>query len=135
MPSIDYDLGFYQIAKFNYYPGWHQQASFVELLMNKAGWDGLTKTQQTIIRVGCDATLNWSFVRSEAKQFGAMAKLKAKGVTNVRWSEADLAILEKTWNEVLAEESAKDPLFKEVAESYAAFRASYKIWGDMGYLK
>ena len=103
--------------------------------MNKAGWDGLTKTQQTIIRASCDANVTWTFIRSEAKQFGAMAKLKAKGVTNVRWSEADLDILRKTWLEVLAEESAKDPLFKEVAASYSAFRSKYKIWKDMGYLK
>ena len=67
--------------------------------MNKAGWDGLTKTQQTIIRASCDANVTWTFIRSEAKQFGAMAKLKAKGVTNVRWSEADLDILRKTWLE------------------------------------
>ena len=134
MPSIDYDLGFYQIAKFNYYPGWHQQSSIAEFLMNKAGWDGLSKTQQAIIRASCDANVTWTFIRSEAKQFEAMAKLKAKGVTNVRWSEADLDILRKTWLDVLAEESAKDPLFKEVATSYLAFRSKYKIWKDMGYL-
>ncbi len=134
MPSIDYDLGFYQIAKFNYYPGWHQQSSLAEMLMNKAGWDGLTKTQQVIIRTACDASLNWSFVRSEAKQFEAMAKLKAKGVINVRWSDADLAILEKTWESVIAEEVAKDPLFKEVHASYASFRSKYKVWKDNGYI-
>ena len=134
MPSIDYDLGFYQIAKFNYYPGWHQQSSLTELLMNKAGWDGLSKTQQAIIRTACDASLNWTFVRSEAKQFEAMAKLKGKGVVNVRWSEADLAVLKKTWDNVAAEEAAKDPIFREVYASYSSFRAKYKIWKDMGYL-
>jgi TRAP-type mannitol/chloroaromatic compound transport system substrate-binding protein len=112
MPSIDYDLGFYQIAKYNYYPGWHQQSSLIELLMNKGNWDGLSKTQQTIIRTARDASLNWSFVRSEAKQFEAMAKLKAKGVTNVRWSDADLAVLKKVWDDVVAEEAAKDQGFQ-----------------------
>ena len=36
MPDMDIELGFYQIAKYNYYPGWHQPASVGELLMNKA---------------------------------------------------------------------------------------------------
>jgi TRAP-type mannitol/chloroaromatic compound transport system substrate-binding protein len=134
MPSIDYDLGFYQIAKFNYFPGWHQQSSIGELLMNKKGWDGLSKQQMAIISAGCGDSINWSFIRSEAKQFEAMNKLKAKGVTSVRWSDADLAKLKEAWEEVVVEESGKDPLFKEVAESYTAFRAKYKIWKDHGYL-
>ena len=41
MPDIDIDLGFYQVAKNNYYPGWHQQVSVSELLMNKAAWEAL----------------------------------------------------------------------------------------------
>ncbi len=134
MPSIDFDLGFYQIAKYNYFPGWHQQSSIGELLMNKAGWDGLSKQQQAIISVACGDSINWSFVRSEALQFEAMLKLKEKGVESVRWSDADLAKLKKGWDEVVQEESAKDPLFKEVYASYSAFRAKYKIWKDHGYL-
>ena len=134
MPSIDYDLGFYQIAKFNYFPGWHQQSSIGELLMNKKGWDGLSKSQKAIISAGCGDSITWSFVRSEAKQFEAMAKLKAKGVTSVRWSDADLAKLSKAWDAVQAEMAAKDPLFKEIADSYTSFRAKYKVWKDHGYL-
>ena len=135
MPSIDYDLGFYQIAKFNYFPGWHQQASVGELLMNKKGWDGISKQQQAIITTRCGDSVPWSNTRSEAKQFEAMAKLKAKGVTSVRWSEEDLAYLKKAWEEVVVEMSADDPLFKEINASYSSFRAKYKIWGDHGYLK
>ena len=134
MPSIDYDLGFYQIAKFNYFPGWHQQASVGELLMNKKGWDGLKKDQQAIIKAGCGDSVTWSFVRSEAKQFEAMNKLKAKGVTFVRWSDADLAKISKAWDEVVAEDNAKDPVFAEVHKSYSSFRAKYKVWKDNGYL-
>ena len=52
------------------------------------------------------------------------------GVTNKRWNDADLAKFEAAWNEVVAEESAKDPLFKAAAESYFAWRSVYKGWGD-----
>lgn len=31
----------------------------------------------------------------------------------------------------MAEQSAKDPLFKEVHASYSKFRKDYKIWRDM----
>ncbi|MGD8757042.1 MAG: TRAP transporter substrate-binding protein, partial [Desulfobacterales bacterium] len=39
MPAIDTKLGFYKIAKYNYFPGWHQQATLFELLINKKVWE------------------------------------------------------------------------------------------------
>ena len=35
MPIMDIKLGFHQIAKNNYFPGWHQQVSCSEILMNR----------------------------------------------------------------------------------------------------
>ena len=57
------------------------------------------------------------------------------GVTNRRWNDEELASFEKAWLEVVAEESAKDALFKEVADSYFNFRKQYKIWGEAQALK
>ena len=50
MPNMDIDLGFYQVAKYNYYPGWHQQSSIGELLMNKAAWEALDDQNKAILR-------------------------------------------------------------------------------------
>jgi TRAP-type mannitol/chloroaromatic compound transport system substrate-binding protein len=52
-----------------------------------------------------------------------------------RWPPEILALLEKAWNEVVAEESAKNPNFKRVYESYAAFRDNYSIWRHFSYLQ
>ena len=103
--------------------------------MNKAGWDGLSKQQQAILRTSCGDGVAWSFTRSEAKQFEAMEQLQEKGVTLVRWSDEDLAKIKAAWDEVVAEEVAKDPLFKEIYDNYSSFRARYKVWGDNGYLR
>jgi TRAP-type mannitol/chloroaromatic compound transport system substrate-binding protein len=46
-----------------------------------------------------------------------------------------MAAIEKAWHEVIAEESAKNPQFKRVFESYSKFRGDYAIWRDHGYLK
>ncbi|MEL6888362.1 MAG: TRAP transporter substrate-binding protein, partial [Pseudomonadota bacterium] len=34
MPAIDQRLGFHKVVKYNYFPGWHQQATVFELLIN-----------------------------------------------------------------------------------------------------
>jgi TRAP-type mannitol/chloroaromatic compound transport system substrate-binding protein len=135
MPSMDRDLGFYQIAKNYYFPGWHQQASVLELLMNKGQWDGLSDQQRVMIEVTCGDNVRHSIADSEAKQAQALTDLQEKGVVFHRWSDEMMAAYQKAWDEVVAEQSAADPLFKEVWESYSGFREKYLVWKDYGYLK
>ena len=134
MPSIDYDLGFWQIAKHYYFPGWHQQTSSGELLMNKPKWEGLSEQHRSIISVACGEALGWSVIRSDVIQSEALRKLQAKGVILHRWPESTIAKFRAAWEEVLQEKMDKDPLFKRVAESYLAFRKDYKVWKSYGYL-
>jgi TRAP-type mannitol/chloroaromatic compound transport system substrate-binding protein len=89
-----------------------------------------------MIEVACDANLMWTYVTSEARQFGAMREMVDKhGVQIHFWPEAILAQMRAAWEEVIAEESAKDADFKRAHESYAAFRKQYAIWKEHGYLK
>jgi TRAP-type mannitol/chloroaromatic compound transport system substrate-binding protein len=134
MPSIDRDLGFHEVAKHNYFPGWHQQASAGELLMNAAKWEALSDQHKAMIETACGDSLQWSFVRSEAVQHEAMRELQDKGVTFHRWPDDVLEALRARWQEVIAEESAADPLFRRAYESYTEFREDYAIWRDHGYL-
>lgn len=136
MPSIDQKLGFYQIAKNNDFPGWHQQVSVNELLMNKKAYDALPKNYKMILQLGLGESVTATYAETEWRNPVAMNENAEKyGVTNRRWTDAELAAFEKAWTEVLAEESAKDPVFKKVADSYLAFRKSYKGWGDAQAMK
>ena len=136
MPNMDIDLGFHQVAKFNYYPGWHQQSSIGELLMNKAAFDELSDQNKAILEVSCGHNIYVNFAETEAMNPAAMNKmLEEYGVTNVRWTDEELAAFEAAWNEVVEEQSAEDEDFKRIAESYQAFRKVYKTWGDAQALK
>ncbi len=44
-------------------------------------------------------------------------------------------MFEQAWLQVLEEDAAKDSLFKEVADSYLAFRKTYAKWGNAQALK
>ncbi|MDP6391176.1 MAG: TRAP transporter substrate-binding protein [Alphaproteobacteria bacterium] len=136
MPTIDIKLGFYQIAKNNYYPGWHQQVSVAELLMNKTAWNKLSDQHKAMIEISTGESVMHTYAETEAKNWKAMTEMKGKyGVTNHRWPDATLAKFEKAWQAVVKEESAKDPLFKKVADHFYAFRKNYKLWGDAQSLK
>jgi len=136
LPSMDQKFGFYQVAKFYYFPGWHQQATFLELYVNQKKWDSLSDQHKAMIEQACGDLTRDVMAEGEATQFKAMREMQDKyGVQIKKWSPEIMAAYEKAWNEVVAEESASNPNFKRVWESYAKFRGDYAIWRDAGYLK
>ena len=136
MPNMDIGYGFYQIAKFNYYPGWHQQVSVSELLINKAKFQALPAAYQAMLEIASGDNVMNTFAETEALNFPAMLTMKTKyGVENVRWGDKELAVFEKAWKEVVAEESEKDAFFKEIAESFYKFREGYALWNAAQELK
>jgi len=133
-PAIDLNLGFHQIAKHYYFPGWHQQATFVELQVNMDKWKAITDQQRLLIETACDATLHYTVGSSEAAQADALAEISKKGVTLHRWPADTLKKFEADWQTVIAEESAKDANFKKIADSLYSFRKKYAVWKDLGFI-
>ena len=136
MPAMDIKYGFYQIAKNNYFPGWHQQVSVNSLYINMDKWNSLPDQYQAMIEIACGDSITFTYAETEYVNPFAMVEMSEKyGVKVRRWTDDQLAVFERAWNEVVAEDSAKDPLFKKVAESYYSFRESYSIWGNAQALK
>ncbi len=135
MPAIDRSLGFYQIAKYNYFPGWHQQSTSNELLINQGKWDALSDSHKTMIEVSCRAQLAEMIADGEASQFEAMIENEKNGVKNISWSSEILDAKRKAWEEVLQEELKANPDVARVWESYTSFHEKYKVWGEKGYLR
>jgi TRAP-type mannitol/chloroaromatic compound transport system substrate-binding protein len=134
MPAIDYNLGFYQVAKHYYFPGWHQQSTMFDLMINKDEWDGLSDQQKAIFETVCEANVAYGLAEGEAIQYAALQKIQDAGVTIHQWNPEILDALRKGWDEVVAEETAKNPNFKKVWEHLQAFRANYAKWKAIGYL-
>jgi len=135
MPAIDRSYGFYQIAKFNYFPGWHQQFTTNEILVNMDAWNDLPDNYKAMFEVACKANVPYQLGEGEALQPAAMAANEADGVTNLTWSDEILDEFRAKWEEVLAEEIEANPDVKRLWESYSKFHDEYKIWGARGYLK
>ncbi|MBZ8133512.1 TRAP transporter substrate-binding protein [Afifella sp. IM 167] len=134
-PAIDLNLGFYQVAKHYYFPGWHQQSTAFELMINKERWDGLSEQEQAMINTACRANVANGMAEGEAIQVDALAELEEKGVTIHTWPKEILDTFHSTWNEVAEEEAAKDEKFKKAWESLSTFRENYKRWGEVGYIQ
>jgi len=135
MPVMDLTLGFHQVAKHYYFPGWHQMSTINSLYVSKAKWAEFSDTQKEQVRVACDSTMLRQFVEGESVQGKAIKEIESKGVTLHYWPKEMIELYRKAWIEVAKEQTEKSPEFKKAWDSYSAFRADYKVWKDYGYLK
>jgi TRAP-type mannitol/chloroaromatic compound transport system substrate-binding protein len=131
---MDQPLKFYEVAKYYYFPGWHQQATLFDLYVNQKLWDGLAEQHKAIIELACGEVLLEMMAEGEAAQGQAIKEMQEEGVEVRRWPPTILVALDDAWNEVIAEESANNPDFKRVYESYKQFREEYQTWSYLSYL-
>jgi TRAP-type mannitol/chloroaromatic compound transport system substrate-binding protein len=134
MPAVDLNLGLHQVAKHYYFPGWHQQATLQDLMINLDVWEGLDELTKLRIETACDANIAHGLAEGEALQFAALEELEDHGVTIHRWSPEILEALHNAWLEVVEEQSAADADFKGAWESLSEFRQRYSRWMELGYL-
>jgi TRAP-type mannitol/chloroaromatic compound transport system substrate-binding protein len=134
LPAMDQPLGFQKVAKYYYFPGWHQQATLFDLYINKGVWDALPDRHRAIIELACGDAIRETIAHGEAAQWRAMKEMQAEGVILKRWPAEILVGFEEAWKELVAEESAKNPSFKRVYESYETFRSNYAIWRNFNTL-
>jgi TRAP-type mannitol/chloroaromatic compound transport system substrate-binding protein len=135
LPAMDQKLGFHQVAKYYYFPGWHQQATFFDLYINRTRWEALADKHKAVIELACGDMVREAIAEGEAMQWKAMTEMQATGVQIRRWPSEIIAAMESAWNEVVAEESARNPNFRRAYDSYATFRSNYAIWREHAYLK
>jgi TRAP-type mannitol/chloroaromatic compound transport system substrate-binding protein len=133
-PAIDQRLGFHKIVKYNYFPGWHQQATVFELLINKDTWGKMSKGQKALVETTCKASMTNAIAEGEAMQFPVMEKAQENGVQIRYWNETMLNTFKSTWDEVVAEKTAADPFFKKVWDDMSAFRTGYDLWEANAFL-
>ncbi|MCA8883022.1 MAG: TRAP transporter substrate-binding protein [Rhodobacteraceae bacterium] len=135
MPAIDARLGFHKLVKFNYFPGWHQQATIFELLINKDTWNSASDQHKAILENACKASMADSFAEGEALQFSAMVdNVENNGVTIKQWSPEMLEVFESTWDKVAEGEAANDPFFAKVYSDLNDFRDGYSLWKQNAFL-
>ena len=135
MPVIDANLQFHKLANYNYFPGWHQQTTALELLINKDAWKSLSDSQRAVIELACRDGVLQSIADGEASQASAIDRNASEyGVQNKTWPPEVLSAFRAAWDKVVAEQCANDAFFKRVWEDLQAFRADYRGWERLGYL-
>lgn len=134
LPFVDVRYGFEKAATHYYFPGWHQQSSLITLMINMKVWDGLTDAQRSLILNVCGDNIRESLAEGEVQQVQALQEIRQRGVNVHTLPPPVITALKQSWVQVVKEESAANPEFKKVWESFHTFRRSYAEWRGLGYL-
>ncbi|MCH7673675.1 TRAP transporter substrate-binding protein [candidate division KSB1 bacterium] len=131
-PYHDYLKGFHRIAKYYYYPGWHEPGPVLELTVNKGAWESLSKDLQMIVRAAADRANIWMISEFESRNNTYLKKIIEEGKVSVRkFPDEVLKALKKYAGEVIDEMTSKDPLSKKVYESFDSFRKDVTGWAEV----
>ena len=133
LPEVDARLGFNRVARFNYYPGWHQPHTAFHLVVHKPTWDALPEATREMIEIACGDGVHRNLANAEATQGPVIADLQAAGVETRTLSPELLDLLRSAVDEVLEEEAAADADFARVLRHQRDFQASYARWRELAY--
>jgi TRAP-type mannitol/chloroaromatic compound transport system substrate-binding protein len=134
LPNVDQRLGFADVAKYNYFPGWHQTFTAFHLVVNRDTWTQLPLSDQSLIELACTAGVTRNLARGEALQGAVIEGFGPLGVTPVRFSRDLLKSLQRVSHEVLQAEADKDEDFAVIWASQREFLETYGTWKSFAYL-
>lgn len=131
-PLHDVRFGLDRAAKYYYYPGWQEPSAQLELIVNKTAWETLPSHLQLIINHAAIATGVELYSGMEVGNAKAYQLLQESDhVEMVEFPQEVLAALHQSAKVALGEEAAKDENFRNVSESYEAFREMFSAWDEV----
>ena len=134
LPIVDQQLGFDRVAKYNYYPGWHQPFTASHLVVNLNIWNSLDMNDQSLLELACTAGVIRNLSSSEGKQGAIVARFEETGAFPRILPLEILRELERVTKKVLEQEATKDKDFAVIYESQLEFRQVYSHWKSRAYL-
>ena len=138
-PYNDLSIGFHQVAKYYYYPGWQEPGPNLELIINKQAWESLPADLQAILRTASLAVNNDVLAQYTARNNKALKELvEQHGVEVRRLPDDVLAQLKLISDERVAELVGEDELSKRIYQSYETFRkemTAYNEYSERAFMK
>ncbi|MEN7342346.1 MAG: TRAP transporter substrate-binding protein [Pseudomonadota bacterium] len=122
-PYNDIAFGFHKVAKYYYYPGWHEPGPTLEAIINEDAWAALPEDLKEIVRVccqsiNCDMLAEYSYRNAEA--FRTLTE--DPNVEVLQYPDDVLAGMKESTDAVIAELVANDADAKRIYDSVYAFR-------------
>ena len=121
-PYNDLAFGFHEVARYYYYPGWHEPGSILEFIINRDSLEALPEDLQAIGRHAARAANQDMLDEYTARNNAALQKLiHEHGVQLRRLPDDVLLALWRGTRQAMEKLVVADPMAAKVYESYREF--------------
>ena len=138
-PYNDLTFGLHQVAKYYYYPGWHEPGSTLEIIVNKDAFDTLPDDLKAILKYAARAVNQEMLDEYTARNNQALRELVDKHGVQLRKLPDDVLIkLRNISSEVMQEFIEGDEMAQKIYSSYSKFKdqvTSYHEISEKAYIE
>ena len=128
-PYADQALGLYAVAKYYYYPGWHEPGTVVEALINTQALEALPADLRAIVLNACKVANQDMLAEFTARNPAALNTVVTKHQVELRRFPDDvIRTLHARADEVIAGLVQQDPFAAKVHASYMKFLTQARAW-------
>lgn len=127
-PYDDEKLGFHEVAKNYYYPGWWEPGPSLSFLVGRRAWDELPPTYQAVFRAASQEAAAAMTGRYDAKNPPALERLLAAGVRLLPFPEDVMVAAREAAQAIHSDHAATDATYARVHAAWEAKRRSYFRW-------
>ncbi|MEQ8484248.1 MAG: TRAP transporter substrate-binding protein [Pseudomonadales bacterium] len=121
-PFNDLALGLHTVARYYYYPGWHEPGPTTELIINQRAWESLPADLKAMVETAARAVNDEVLAEFTARNSTALRTLVDEHGVQVRRLPDDvLASLRTASHEVVAELAKDSELAGRIHRSYTGF--------------
>ena len=126
-PYDDQKLGFQEIVKNYYYPGWWEPGPALTFYVNQDAWSGLSSGYQNALKTAAaDANVRM-LAEYDAKNPAALEELLDAGVKLRRFPDDVMRAAQQASRSILEEQATGD-LYRRIYESYKNWRSDAYRW-------
>ncbi len=121
-PYNDIAFGLHQVAKYYYFPGWHEPGPTLEFTFNQTQFDALPRHYQSILEQACRAINQDMLDEYTYRNVAALKQLEAEASVEILAFPDDvIAELKRHSAEVLLEVSKSSELAGRIYQAYQDF--------------
>jgi len=129
-PYNDLALGLYKVAKYYYWPGFHEPGSALQCTVNTARFEALPGDLKQVIEVACGRENDMLLAEFNGRSAPALASLvNEHGVILKQFSKDVLIAFGDASGELMQELYDRgDDITRRICESFFAFRRDIRLW-------
>jgi len=127
-PYDDLKLGFHEVAKNYYFPGWWEPGPHLSFYVNKSQWEGLPESYRAVLGAASEAAARTMQSRYDAGNPGALAELRTKDIAVRPFADSIMSAAREASEQLLSDAAAGDAGYRKVLDHWRRFRTESFEW-------